>query len=86
MMTKNATKFVPPLIFESLSHNSVEVDLFDPNNQDPITHITLAHWADCVVLVPATANVIAKVVHGLADDLLTSTFLACTCKKSSVLR
>lgn len=81
MMTKNATKFVPPLIFESLSHNSVEVDLFDPNNQDPITHITLAHWADCVVLVPATANVIAKVVHGLADDLLTSTFLACTCKK-----
>lgn len=81
MMTENATKFVPPLIFESLSHNSVEVDLFDPNNQDPITHITLAHWADCVVLVPATANVIAKVVHGLADDLLTSTFLACTCKK-----
>lgn len=81
MMTENATKFVPPLIFESLSHKSVEVDLFDPNNQDPITHITLAHWADCVVLVPATANVIAKVVHGLADDLLTSTFLACTCKK-----
>lgn len=81
IMTENATKFVPPLIFESLSHNSVEVDLFDPNNQDPITHITLAHWADCVVLVPTTANVIAKVVHGLADDLLTSTFLACTCKK-----
>ena len=81
MMTENATKFVPPLIFKSLSKNNVEVDLFDEYNEDPIAHITLAHWADVVVLVPATANVIAKVVHGLADDLLTSTFLACTCPK-----
>lgn len=81
MMTENACQFVSPLIFKSLSKNDVETNLFDEYNKDPIAHISLAHWADLVVIVPATANVIAKVVHGLADDLLTSTFLACTCPK-----
>ncbi len=81
MMTENACQFVSPLIFRSLSKNDVETNLFDEYNKDPIAHISLAHWADLLVVVPATANVIAKVVHGLADDLLTSTFLACTCPK-----
>lgn len=78
MMTENACQFVSPLIFRSLSKNEVETNLFDAYNSDPIAHISLAHWADLLVIVPATANVIAKVVHGLADDLLTSTFLAST--------
>lgn len=81
MMTENACQFVSPLIFRSLSKNEVETNLFDAYNSDPIAHISLAHWADLLVVVPATANVIAKVVHGLADDLLTSTFLASTCPK-----
>lgn len=81
MMTENACEFVSPLIFKSLSKNDVETNLFDEYNKDPIAHISLAHWADLLVVVPATANVIAKVVHGLADDLLTSTFLASTCPK-----
>lgn len=81
MMTKHATKFVSPLTFETLTHNKVAIDLFDDDNEDPIAHINLAKWADCLVLVPATANMIAKVVHGIADDMISTTCLACTCPK-----
>ena len=81
VLTKNAQEFVPPITFESLSKNKCEVSLFDETNEDPIAHITLAKWADIMVLVPATANVIAKVVHGIADDIVTTTFLACFRKK-----
>ncbi len=81
VLTQNAQEFVRPIIFESLSKNKCEVSLFDETNEDPIAHITLAKWADIMVLVPATANVIAKVVHGIADDIVTTTFLACFRKK-----
>lgn len=80
MMTEHATHFVSPLTFEALSHNPVETDLFN-NPDDPIAHISLADWADIVVLVPATANVLAKVVYGISDDIVSTTFLACTCVK-----
>lgn len=83
MMTKNATKFVNPVTFEALCHHKVETDLFDETNEDPIAHITLANWSDLVILVPATANVIAKVVHGISDDLVSTTFLAAHGKRSS---
>lgn len=81
ILTKNAAQFVTPLTFETLSHNHCEVDTFDPNNEDPIAHIRLAKWADVMILVPATANIIAKVCHGLADDLVSTTFLAAYCPK-----
>lgn len=81
LMTKHATEFVNPLTFSSLSHNNCYSDLFDKNIEDPIEHISLAKWADLFVIVPATGNVIAKVVHGIADDFLTTTFLACHTKK-----
>ncbi|MDO4465618.1 MAG: bifunctional phosphopantothenoylcysteine decarboxylase/phosphopantothenate--cysteine ligase CoaBC [Bacillota bacterium] len=81
MMTKNATQFVSPMTFEALSHHKVETSLFDEENEDPIAHISLATWADICVLVPATANIIAKVVHGIADDMVSTTFLACHTKK-----
>lgn len=81
VLTQNAQEFVRPIVFESLSKNKCEVSLFDETNEDPIAHITLAKWADIMVLVPATANVIAKVVHGIADDIVTTTFLACFRKK-----
>lgn len=81
IMTKSATEFVSPLTMHTLSSHPVLTDCFDKNNEDPIAHISLAKWADAFVIVPASANVIAKVVHGLADDSLTSTFLAATCPK-----
>lgn len=81
IMTMNAAEFVSPLTFDALSHNKTETSLFNEDNDDPIAHINLAHWADVVVIVPASADVIAKVVHGISDDLLTTTFLACTCHK-----
>ena len=81
VLTQNAQEFVRPIVFESLSKNKCEISLFDETNEDPIAHITLAKWADIMVLVPATANVIAKVVHGIADDIVTTTFLACFRKK-----
>jgi phosphopantothenoylcysteine decarboxylase/phosphopantothenate--cysteine ligase len=77
--TKNAMEFVPPLTFETLSHNPVETSLFDSTNEDPIAHISLQKWADLFVLVPATANAIAKIAHGIADDLVSTAALACTC-------
>lgn len=76
ILTKHAEKFVSKLTFEALCHNYVETDLFDESNEDPIAHITLAKWADLMIIVPATANIIAKVTHGISDDLLSTTFLA----------
>ena len=77
ILTKHAEKFVSKRTFEALCHNHVETDLFDESTKDPIAHITLAKWADLMILVPATANIIAKVAHGISDDLLSTTFLAC---------
>lgn len=77
ILTKHAEKFVSKLTFEALCHNYVETDLFDESNEDPIAHITLAKWADLMISVPATANIIAKITHGISDDLLSTTFLAC---------
>lgn len=81
IMTKNATEFVAPLTFESLSGNRVSVDTFDRNFEYNVQHISLAKKADAFVIAPATANVIAKIVHGIADDMLSTTFLAASCKK-----
>lgn len=77
MMTEHATHFVDPLTFRSLTNEPVAIGLFD-NPQDPIHHISLAQEADILLLAPCTANVMAKVAHGIADDLLTTTVLATT--------
>lgn len=82
VMTKNATEFVTPLTFEQLTGNRALVDTFDRNFQYNVAHIALADRADFVLIAPATANVIAKLAHGLADDMLTTTILACTCPKA----
>ena len=74
--TENAKRFVPPLTFEALSGFPVEEPF---GSADPIAHITLAKWADLVIAAPMTANLLAKTVHGLADDLPSTTLLACTC-------
>lgn len=81
IMTKNATEFVSPLTFEVLSGNRVSVDTFDRDFEYNVQHVSLAKKADCFVIAPATANVIAKIANGLADDMLTTTFLAASCKK-----
>lgn len=81
ILTDHASKFISPLTFEALCHNHVETDLFDERNEDPIAHINLAKWADLMIVVPATANIIAKVVNGISDDLLSTTFLACNTHK-----
>lgn len=79
MMTENATRFVSPLTFETLSHNRAVVDTFDRNFSWEVGHVSLAKKADILVIAPATANVIAKLAHGIADDFLTTTTLACKC-------
>ena len=81
LMTKNATHFVTPITFETLSGNKAPVDTFDRNFQFNVEHVSLAKLADIVVIAPATANVIAKLAYGIADDMLTTTVLACTCPK-----
>lgn len=81
LMTENATQFITPVTFESLTGNKCVVDTFDRNFQFNIQHISLAKRADAVLVAPATANVLAKFAHGLADDMLTTTVLACTCPK-----
>lgn len=81
ILTENAQKIVSPIPFESLSGNCCHVDTFDPMDTAKVEHIALARSADILVIAPATANVIAKLCYGLADDLLTTTALACTCKK-----
>ena len=80
-MTRNATEFIGPHTFESLTGNRVSVDTFDRNYQFQVEHIALADQADLVLVAPATANVLAKLAHGLADDMLTTTILACSCPK-----
>lgn len=77
VMTEHATHFVDPLTFRSLTHEPVAIGLFD-DPSDPIHHISLAEEADVFVIAPCTANVAAKIAHGIADDLLTTTALACT--------
>ena len=81
IMTKNATNFIHPITFETLTNNRCLVDTFDRNFEYNVEHVSLAKKADVVLVAPATANVIAKMAHGLADDMLTTTVLACTCKK-----
>ena len=82
IMTENATKFVTPLTFEQLTGNKALVDTFDRNFVHAVEHISVADRADFVLIAPATANVIAKLAHGLADDMLTTTVLACRCPKA----
>lgn len=81
IMTDNATQFIAPLTFESLTRHNVMVSTFEKVADRSVKHITIAHRADIFVIVPATANIIAKIVNGLADDMLTTTFLAANCKK-----
>ncbi len=81
LMTAAAEKFVGPLTFQTLSGNRVVTDLFSLDENPEVHHIALAKKADVFVIAPATANVIAKAAHGIADDMLTSTFLAATCEK-----
>lgn len=81
LMTKNATQFVAPMTFEALTNNRCVVDTFDRNFEYNVEHVSLAKRADVCIVAPATANVIAKLAHGLADDMLTTTILACRCQK-----
>ena len=76
VMTEHATKFVTPLTFESLCHRPVLTSLFEDHPEDPIAHVNLAKWADVVCVVPATANIIGKIAHGIADDLASTVCLA----------
>ena len=77
-MTKRACEFVQPLTFRALSGSHVIVDDYAPDNPDPIAHITFSQTVDLLVVAPATANIIAKFANGVADDFLSSTYLACT--------
>ena len=81
LMTENACQFITPLTFETLTGNKCCVDTFDRNFEFKVEHVSLAEQADLVLVAPATANVIAKLAHGLADDMLTTTILACSCPK-----
>ena len=81
VMTQNATRFVTPLTFEQLTGRRTMVDTFDRNFSHQVEHISLAQRTDLVIIAPATANVCAKLAHGLADDMLTTTVLACKCPK-----
>ena len=80
LMTKNATNFINPITFESLTGNKCLVDTFDRNFQFQVEHVSIAKKADVVMLAPASANVIGKITHGIADDMLTTTIMACKCK------
>ena len=77
IMTENATNFITPTTFETLTGNKCLVDTFDRNFKFQVEHVALAQRADVFMIAPATANVIAKIAHGIADDMLTTTFLAC---------
>ena len=81
IMTEHATEFIAPLTFEQLTGRRTIVNTFDRNFTHQVEHISLAHRADLVLIAPATANVCAKAAHGLADDMLTTTVLACKCPK-----
>lgn len=81
IMTENASEFITPTTFETLTGNKCIIDTFDRNFNFEVEHISLAQKADLVMLAPATANIIAKLSYGIADDMLTTTILACECKK-----
>ena len=81
VMTEHAAEFVAPLTFVALTKNHVYTSLFDGKGPDPVAHVNLGRTADAVLIAPATANVIAKLANGIADDMLTSTVLAASCKK-----
>ena len=83
LMTANATQFVTPITFEQLTGNKALVDTFDRNFAHSVEHISVADRADFVLIAPATANVLAKLAHGIADDMLTTTVLACDCPKAA---
>lgn len=80
LMTQNATNFITPTTFETLTGNKCLIDTFDRNFEFSVEHVALAKQADLVLLAPATANVIGKIAGGIADDMLTTTVMACTCK------
>ena len=80
IMTKNATNFINPITFETLTGNKCIVDTFDRNFQFNVEHVSLAKKADCVMVAPASADIIGKMANGIADDMLTTTVLACRCK------
>lgn len=81
LMTQNATQFINPITFESLTGNKCLIDTFDRNFQYSVEHVALAKRADVVMVAPASANVIGKIANGIADDMLTTTVIACPCKK-----
>ena len=81
IMTENATNFIHPIAFETLTKNKCLIDTFDRNFQHKVEHVSIAKRADVVLIAPATANVIGKMANGIADDMLTTTVLACRCKK-----
>ena len=81
LMTKNGEYFINPITFESLTGNKCITDTFDRNFEFQVEHVSLAKKADLLIVAPASANVIAKLAHGIADDMLTTTALACKCPK-----
>ena len=81
LMTKNAVNFINPITFETLTGNKCLVDTFDRNFEFSVEHVSLAKAADVCMIAPASANVIGKLAHGIADDMLTTTVMACTCRK-----
>ena len=81
LMTRNATQFITPVTFETLTGNRCPVDTFDRNFEFQVEHVSLAKQADVALIAPASANVIGKLAHGIADDMLTTTIMACKCKK-----
>ena len=81
LMTKNATNFIHPTTFETLTSHKCLIDTFDRNFQYSVEHVALAKQADVVLIAPASANVIGKLANGIADDMLTTTVMACRCKK-----
>ena len=81
IMTKNATNFINPITFETLTGNKCLVDTFDRNFEFSVEHVSLAKQADIFMVAPASANVIGKIANGIADDMLTTTIMACKCHK-----
>lgn len=81
LMTQNATQFINPITFETLTSHKCLIDTFDRNFQYSVEHVALAKAADVVLIAPASANVIGKIANGIADDMLTTTVMACPCKK-----
>ena len=81
LMTQNATNFINPITFETLTGNKCLIDTFDRNFQFSVEHVSLAKEADVFMVAPASANVIGKLAHGIADDMLTTVVLAAKCKK-----